>query len=201
MNVDSLSVLGRLAAVVRDPDAEPTLAEQVPEVGAEVAVVVDDQDQRLAERLVDQPEERGEVDRLGNDLPGPGGERLIRGGGARIGGDQQRDRRGALLLDLAIERQAVHAGHLQVQQSDVVGPPAHQLERRRPVVGEVDRVAQVGEDVAQVAADVRVVVHDEDPRIVAACHEAAPSQGDVDAVNRIVKVLPRPGSLVTRRLP
>ena len=84
---------------------------------------------------------------------------------------------GALLLDLAVERQAVHAGHLQVQESDVVGPLAHQLERRRPVVGEVDLVAQVGEDVAQVAADVRVVVHDEDPRIIAACHAAAPSQG------------------------
>ena len=88
-----LELLGRLAAVVRQADAEPTLAEQVPEVAAEVAVVVDDQDQRLAERLVDQPEELGEVDRLGKHLPGPGGERLLGGGGAGIGGDQERDRR------------------------------------------------------------------------------------------------------------
>ena len=60
-----LERLGRLAAVVRQADAEAALAEQVPEVCAQVAVVVDDQDQRLAERLVDQPEQRGEVDRLG----------------------------------------------------------------------------------------------------------------------------------------
>ena len=33
-------------------DSEAALAEKVPEVGAEVAVVVDDQDQRLVERLV-----------------------------------------------------------------------------------------------------------------------------------------------------
>ncbi len=49
-----LELLGRLAAVVRQADAEAALAEQVPEVGAEVAVVVDDQDQRLVERLVDR---------------------------------------------------------------------------------------------------------------------------------------------------
>ncbi len=58
-------------------------------------------------------------------------------------------------------------GIFRSSRRDVVGPLAHQLQCRRPVVREVDLIAQVGEDVAQVAADVRVVVDDEDPWFVA----------------------------------
>ena len=102
-----------------DPNAEPTLAEQVPEVGAEVAVVIDDQDQRLAECLVDQREEHGEVDRLGDDLPGPGRERLIRGGGARVGGDQQRDGRASCFLISRYSVRPSMPGIFRSEQSDV----------------------------------------------------------------------------------
>ena len=145
-------------------------------------------------------QELAEVDRLGDDLPGAGGERLLGGRRAGVGGDQQRHRPGALLLDLAVERQAVHAGHLQVQQGDVVGLLPHQLQGRRAVVGEVDPVAQVGEDVAEVAADVRIVVDDEDRGpLSGVVMRGPPSPGA--AASRIVKALPCPGSLVTRRVP
>jgi hypothetical protein len=118
---------------------------------------------------------------------------------AGVGCDQQRHRTGALFLDLAIKRQAVHAGHLQVEERNVVGPLPHELQGGRAVLRGVDLIAQVDQKVVQVAAGVRVVVHDEDPGLIPARHGFAPSDGE--AVNRTVKVLPRPGSLVTRRLP
>ena len=93
-----LELFGRLVEVVRQADAEAPLAEQVPKVGAQVAVVIDDQDQRLIERLVHPMEQLGEVDGLGDDLPGPGGECLLGDRGAGVGCDQKGHRVGALFL-------------------------------------------------------------------------------------------------------
>ncbi len=184
---------------MRQADAKATVAEQVPEIGTEVVVVVDHQDQGLVEDFLHEPQELAEVDRLGDHLPGPGREGRL--GRLRTGvrRHEQRNRAGALLLDLSVERHAVHAGHLQIEESDIIGMLAHQLQRREPVEGEVDLIAQVGEDVAEVAADVLVVVDNEDSVYLRARHDEVPSPGA--AVNRRVKTLPRPISLITRNAP
>ena len=66
-------------------------------------------------------------------------------------------------------------------------------------MGRIDAIAQVGEDVGQVAAGVHVVVHHED-RGTVRFHGPGCSSSRT-AASRTVKVLPRPSSLATRRLP
>ena len=145
-------------------DPESVQAEDVAETGAEVGVVVHDQDQRPADRLVDQAHQLREVDRLGEDLPGARGDGLIGRVAAGVGGDQEGDQSGLHAPDLAAEGHAVHARHLEVQQRHVVRLPPHHLEGRRTLVGDVDVVAQVAEDVGHVRADIHVVVHQQDGR-------------------------------------
>src|SRR5262249_34113670 len=125
---------------------------------------------------------------------------------------------------LPVERQPVHARHPQVEQGHVVGPPPHQFQGLGPVVGGVHLITQVGEDVRQVAAGVHVVVDHQDPsprgghgapfpRV--SCAPRPPPDGPRGCIpwawaaggrgtaawSSTVKVLPRPGSLATRRLP
>ena len=194
----SAQLLGRRPLVVGQADAVAALAQQIPEVGAQVGVVVDDQHQRLANGFVDQAQQLGQIDRLGQDLPGAGVQRLLGGAAAGVGRHHDGHRAGAQLLDLAVERQAVHARHLQVQQGHVVGLLPHQFQGRRAVVGGVDLVAQVGEDVGQVAAGIDLVIDDEDGRrgivMVSVLLSAA-------AGSQTVNVLPVPGSLATRKAP
>jgi hypothetical protein len=52
--------------------ADASLAEQIPQVVAQVAVVVHNQHQRLFKGLVDQAQKRGKVDWLRDNLPGTG---------------------------------------------------------------------------------------------------------------------------------
>ena len=200
LNFDSLSCRRCLTTIMGQADAVVALAEEVPKVSAQVAVVVDNQDERLVEGFVHKLQETGELDGLRDDLPGPGGECLFGGGRAGVGRYQERDRGGALLLDLAVEGQAVHAGHLQVQERDVVRALSNQLECGRTVVCAIDPVAQVGKDVAQVLGRYR----GHHRRRGSECSSlrliaVSPSWGE--AVSRIVNVLPRPGSLVTQRVP
>lgn len=76
---------------------------------------------------------------------------------------------------------------------------SNQLECGQTVVCAIDPVAQVGKDVAHVLADIAVIIDDEDPVFVLAAQAVSPSWGE--AASRIVNVLPRPGSLVTQRVP
>ena len=71
-------VLRRLTLIVGQADPVAALAEQVPEVGPQVLVVVDHHDQRLTQGLVHQLQELGKIDRLGEHLPRPGRERFLR---------------------------------------------------------------------------------------------------------------------------
>ena len=73
--------------------------------------------------------------------------------------------------------------------------PADQIEGRRAIERGVDLIAEVAQNVVQVVADIRVVVHDEDSRFRPARHGVSPSEGN--AVSWIVNVLPCPGSLFT----
>src|SRR5262245_6380508 len=77
--------------------------------------------------------------------------------------------------------------------------PADQFQSGRSVVRAVNLVPKIREDVAQVVADIAVVVNDEDPRTRNRCHGEAPSPEAT--TSRIVNSLPLPRSLATRSVP
>ena len=168
-------LLGQPARVMGERHAVAPVAEDLPQVLAQLAVIVHDEDPRLALRPVDQVEQPRQLDRLREHVPDPGPQGLLRRGAAGVGRDEDGDGPGAELLDLAVEGQAVHARHPEVQEHDVVGPLVDELESRRAVIRAVNPVAEVGEDVGQVVAGIRLVVDDEHPRFVRTGHEATPS--------------------------
>src|SRR5436305_580566 len=89
-------------------------------------------------------------------------------------------------------------GFVRRTSSKIVPPLPPVLRRARPVVGHVHVVAEVGQDIRQVAARVHVIVHDEDGTSFRAHPRPSYSR---TAVSRTVNALPRPRVLATRRLP
>ena len=158
-------------------DAIAVLAKQVPQGVAQVVVVIDDHDQRLVKGGFQQTQQEREIDRLGQDLPRPGGEGLLLDAAAGEGGHDQGDGGGLHLADLAVQRDAVHPGHLQVQQGDVIGALLDLLQRRGPVVSHIDGKPQVREDVRQIAAGIDVVIHHQDRSPFRVHDESLPSAG------------------------
>jgi len=64
--------------------------------------------------------------------------------------------------------QSVHVGQPPVDHHDAVRPTQSQVQTALAVVGDVHAVAQVGQDVRQVAAGVHFVVHNQDARLLLA---------------------------------
>lgn len=63
-----------LGLVVGDGHAVAAVTQQVPEIRTQVGIVIDHQHQRLAQCLIDQAQQMGEIDRLGQHLPCSGGQ-------------------------------------------------------------------------------------------------------------------------------
>src|SRR5262252_7120957 len=84
---------------------------------------------------------------------------------ARLGGEPgDDDHRQVRLVALrfADDREAVHAGHLQVRDQEIVRIEPHPLQCRSSVGGDVDVVFGERERLREEVADARLVVHDED---------------------------------------
>src|SRR5262249_31730451 len=177
----------------------PLLMQQVPQVGAQVRIVVNDHDHWLVKRFVNYSQELWKVDRFRNYSPRPGGKRLLSNGPARIRRNDDRHGPRTQLLDLVIKRQTVHAGHFQIQQSHVVWVLLDQLQSRRSIVGGIHAVIQIREDVGQIPAGVDIVVNNQN-RCFRGFHGWVLSSVAA-AVNVTVNVLPRCGALTTCKLP
>src|SRR5215207_2405067 len=122
-------------------------------------------------------------------------ERLERVG--VVGGDED-DGRDALQLDPREHAEAVHAGHLDVEEEEVGRPALDALDGLRAaaaLAGHLD-VRVFGQQVPDRAAGQRLVVHDERPQpLRLGAHAAAPRPSRKGTTNEAVTPLPTPTTL------
>ena len=114
------------------------------------------------ERALDRAQQLGERQRLLDEVEGAEARRLDRGLDRAVAGHHDhRTAIGGAGRPLAQQRDAVDVGHPDVEQHEVGHLAGARGARLRGVGGDVDVVAFLGEDLLEQAADVRLVVDDE----------------------------------------
>src|SRR5581483_5876452 len=152
------------------------------------------------QRALGEQQRLVEVEGLGQVVVGAvlhGGDRGLHGA---VRGHDHHLRVGPLVPHLLEERQAVDAGHADVEQDQVEGPRRHLPERRGAVLDRGDLIARATEALLQDPAQAVLVVGDED--LAGRAGGAQGARAHRRAMGRKQDmVVPRPGSLTTWMAP
>ena len=159
----------------------------------------------LLQRALDQVQQLVGVEGLDDVVEGAGLQRAHGGVHRGVGGHDDDGQVRAHLGQARLQLQAVHLGHLDVHQRDVVGVLGRQAQRGRGAVGHVHAPAVLAEPAAEGLAHDLLVVHDQQGRgrcgLAVLAHVAtsagAGAAGWLSAGcrrgRRMVNVVPSPG--------